>query len=184
MKIPSYLIDEVKRGNIVLFLGGQAFAKAKNNENESLLTDEQLKHKLCDHFLGGDEKNLDLSSVFDIAVAENDLNTVQDYLRNLYWGYNPSLEQQKISEYNWASIYSTNYNLIIERIYSSATKKKQRLVPIYKISDRIDSLVKMPEDVAYVKLHGCITKTSDINSPILISSEQYIKSRNERAVFF
>lgn len=184
MEIPSYLINELKRGNVILFLGGQAFTKSKNSEGESFLTDEQLKNKICDSFLGGDEKSLDLPSVFDIAIAEKDLGSMRDFLKNLYWGYNPSIEQMKLADYNWSSIYSTNYSLIIEKIYSSDKKSNQKLVPIYKVSDRIDSLVKPPEDVAYVKLHGCITKLSESNLPILVSSEQYIKNKSERAVFY
>lgn len=184
MDIPSYLLDEVKRGNTVLFIGGQAFFNSKNNDNVNLPTDNELKNQLCDHFLNGEEKELNLSSVFDIVVAEHELSTAQDYIKKIFWNFNPTGAQIKIANYNWASIYTTNYNLILEKIYSTAVKRKQRLVPIYKISDRVDSLVKPPEDVAYVKLHGCITKLSENDSPILISPEQYINHKKERAVLF
>lgn len=184
MDIPSYLIDEVKRGGAVLFLSGQAFFNNQNSEKEFLLSDNELRDKLSERFLDGEEKALDLSSVFDIAVDEHELSAVQDYIKTLYWGYEPSENQLKIANYNWASIYSTNYNLIVERIYSNSTKRKQRIVPIYKVSDRYDSLVKPPEDLAYVKLHGCITKITHNDSPLLVSPDQYINHKKERSVLF
>lgn len=129
--------------------------------------------------MNGEEKELDLSSVFDIVVDEHELSAVQDYIKALYWGYEPSEFQLKIAKYNWTSIYSTNFNLIVERIYSTSTKKKQRLVPIYKVSDRYDSLVKPPEDLAYIKLHGCITKITHNDSQLLVSPDQYINHKKK-----
>lgn len=184
MEIPSYLIDEIKRGNAVLFLSSQSFFENTNGDNEQFLTENDLRDKLSDRFLNGEEKELDLSSVFDIVVDEHELSAVQDYIKALYWGYEPTECQLKIAKYNWTSIYSTNYNLIVERIYSTPTKKKQRLVPIYKVSDRYDSLVKPPEDLAYIKLHGCITKITHNDSQLLVSPDQYINHKKERSVLF
>lgn len=182
MEIPSYLIDEVKRGNSVLFLGSQAFKNSKNNEGRDLLSDNELRDMLCDQFLGGEEKDLDLSSVFDITAAENDIQTVYDFIKTEYWNYRPNEKQIKLANYNWSSIYTTNYNLIIERIYSTSTNKKQRLVPIYKVSDRVDSLVKPPEDLAYIKLHGCITKISGNDRSLILSPDQYSNNKKEISV--
>lgn len=185
MELAPYLIEEIKRGNVILFLGSGASMGAQTTNGTKMLSAEELKHKLSERFLGGHDKSLSLASVAELSISECDLVTTQMYINELFKNYQPAPFHKKIPKFKWVSIFTTNYDLIVERAYDECRKiSQQQLIPIYRTSDRMDALVKPPKDVAYIKLHGSINRITETDPPLIVSPEQYLTHRNEREVLF
>lgn len=184
MEIPASLIQEVKNGSAVLFLGSGASMGAIDKSGKSMLGVTDLIDQISDRFLGGNEKKCSLASVAEFAESEADLVTLQYFVRELFEDYEPANFHLKIPHFKWKSIYTTNYDLIIERSYASCTNRLQELTPICSASDRVDALIKTDKHLPFVKLHGCITKVDENFPPLILTADQYVTHREKRESLF
>ena len=184
MEIPANLVHEIKRGNVVLFLGAGAAMGAKSPDGGDMLGVWSLIKELADRFLGGSAEEYSLTSASELSISESDLVTVQGFIRDIFIPFDPAGFHLKIPSFKWKSIYTTNYDLVIEKAYSSNESSLQNLVPIYSSKDRVDSLVRSDSDLPYVKLHGCITKIDEVSPPLILTVDQYVTHREQRESLF
>jgi tetratricopeptide (TPR) repeat protein len=184
MELPHNLIHEVKNGSAVLFLGAGAAMGARCKDGTTMLGVSALISKLSDRFLGGEVKTYSLASVAELAISESDLVTVQNFVADLFTIYQPANFHLKIPLFKWKSIYTTNYDFIIERSYAAMANSLQKLVPIYSSSDRVDTLIKTESHLPFVKLHGCISKIDESSPPLILTIDQYVTHREKRESLF
>jgi hypothetical protein len=181
MEISANLVQEIKRGNVVLFLGAGASMGAEDSDGNGMFGVQQLINELSDRFLGGEEKNSTLATVSELAMSEADQTSVQIFIKQLFENFSPSDFHLKVPLFRWKSIYTTNYDLIIEKAYAQVKDAPKKLVPIYKSSDRVDSLIVSENDLPYVKLHGCINKIDEYDPPLILTIDQYVTHREKRS---
>ena len=81
-------------------------------------------------------------------------------------------------------IATTNYDLLVERTYKRTATAVQAPVPFIENGDRVDDLLRDPKSVPYLKLHGCITRLSNPQCPLILSTDQYIQYRQGRSRLF
>jgi tetratricopeptide (TPR) repeat protein len=184
MDIPPALKQEIARGNVVLFLGAGASMGAQDSKGNNMLGVKGLKAKISDEFLGGKEKESSLASISELAISEKDLVSFQIFIKNIFSDFQPSDFHKKIPLYKWVNIFTTNYDQIIEKSYASCEKSIQKLVPIYRDTDRVEALVNVSTDVPYVKLHGCISKIDEHSLPLILTPDQYVTHRDGRESLF
>ena len=184
MELSANLIQEIKRGNVVLFLGAGASMGSQDNSGKGMLGVRQLIDELSDRFLGGEEKSSTLASVSELAMSEADKTSVQIFIKQLFEHFNPAEFHLKIPLFRWKSIYTTNYDLLIEKAYAQVEDAPKKLVPIYSSTDRVDSLIVSDNDLPYVKLHGCINKIDEHDPPLILTTDQYVTHREKRASLF
>lgn len=184
MEISANLLQEIKRGNVVLFLGAGASMEAIDNASNGMLGVQKLIDKLSDEYLGGEEKKSSLATVAELAQSESDRISVQIFIKKLFEQYRPTDFHLKIPLFRWKSIYTTNYDLLIEKSYEHCGDSPQKLVPIYASRDRVEQLIRTPNDLPYVKLHGCINKIDEYDPPLILTTDQYISHRKGRETLF
>lgn len=182
--IPSALIEEVKSSNASLFLGAGASLGATLPNGESPLTGRGLRDALSDRFLGGEEKSEPLDWVADLAIAEADISTVQDYIAELYRGLEPSSAQELIAAFRWQGLATTNYDCLVERIYEKVESPAQHVVPMISDDDRVADKLRSPGDIRLLKLHGCITRTHDETLPLILTVDQFNAFQSKRDRLF
>lgn len=110
MDIPKALIDQIKEGNVVLFLGSGASYGAIHPEKISPPLGNELSNLLVDKFLTEVYKDQPLQYTSEIAVSEYDLLTVQQFIYEIFEPFQPSKDHLKIPNYVWKSIITTNYH--------------------------------------------------------------------------
>lgn len=185
MEIPDNLIHEIKRGQVVLFLGAGASMGSKTKSGaKKMYSADALRDELCDRFLGGKDKHLPLASVSELSISESDKVSVQQFVKELFIDFRPCEFHKKLPKYRWSTIFTTNYDRLIELSYDGYEDTCQRLVPIIRTSDRMDSMVKPPEDLAYIKLHGCISHINDEDPDLILTPDQYVTHRKKRSTLF
>jgi SIR2-like domain len=183
MDLPTYLIDRVREGHVVLFLGAGASHGAVGAATE-IPDAKRLASLLSDHFLGGQDKGKPLSIVAEYCIAESDVQTFQQYVRDLFVKFSPSSTQLQIPTYRWAAIVTTNFDLVVERAYAAVAGHVQDIVPIIKNSDRVDAKLRTDRSVPFLKLHGCINHWNDLSTPLILTIDQYITHKKNRDKLF
>lgn len=182
--LDQFLCDKVSVGQAILFLGAGASMSAIGSQNQKPLTGNQLRDALCAKFLNGEEKSKPLVQVADYAKHEAGFLEVQAFIREQFSPLQPSGAHKIIPKFKWHSIFTTNYDLIVERAYETSTDRLQELYPIIRDGDQFSEAVGNPERVPYFKLHGCINTINDSQLPLILASEEYAKHKQNRFRLF
>lgn len=182
--IPQVLIDNIKNKNVVLFLGSGFAYNANHPENKRAPLGNHLANIIADKFLNGEYKNSSLTYVSDLAISETSLFEVQNFIFEIFSKYSPNEKHKLYTTLPWKAIFTTNYDLILERAFdANKNKSVQELVRVYR-NTPVQQIMKTPNTVPYYKLHGCITYINDEKLPLILSTEQYITHKNNRERLF
>lgn len=185
MDIPSYLIDQVREGKVVLFLGaGASYGATSPSPPHAPPTGVGLASLLSDKFLGGQAKDKPLTVVAEYCIARSDWRTVQHFIADMFSPFKPSPAQLKIPSFRWAALVTTNYDQILERAYAETPARLQSPVPLLKNTDRVDYELRGADRVPLLKLHGCISLVDDDRYPLILTIDQYVTHRKGRDKLF
>lgn len=176
MVIPDSLKDSIKNGQAVLCLGAGASIGAKDSFSKNIVNGNDLKDLLCDKFLGGKYKDRSLEQVAGFSMSETSQGEVEQFIREILEKFEPADFHLILPTFRWKTIYTTNYDLIIEKAYKKQTKRVQNLLPIVDNQ----SSTRDNNSLYYIKLHGCITRSSDISLPMILTSKQFIECEQNR----
>ena len=184
-QIPNALLKTISNGDAILFLGAGASFGAIHPNNKTVPSGKNLCHMLCDEFLDGELKQLGLAEVAEYCINESNIIKVQTYIKEIFELFQPAAHHNKIPTFNWHSIFTTNYDLIIERAYENVPNKLQTVIPFFKNRQHIEHELKnVTNGLQYNKLHGCINHIHDTEIPLILTSEQYAKYSNNRDRLF
>jgi tetratricopeptide (TPR) repeat protein len=184
MEIPKVLIDQIKEGQIVLFLGAGASIGAVHPQKKIPPTGKELAELIAGKFLGSEFRDRPLSQVSELAISETDIIKVQEFIASIFRDFYPADFHMLIPKFIWSAIATTNFDLIIERAYDQVKQSLQQLVAFRKNGERVQEKLKSPNSVAYLKLHGCITDISDPNVPLILTPDQYVTHKKGRSHLF
>jgi len=183
-EIPQILIDSIKHKNVVLFLGSGFAYNAIHPDNKQAPLGNQLAEMIADKFLDGKFKNSSLTYVSDLAISETSLFEVQKYISEIFDKYSPNENHKIYTTLPWKAIFTTNYDLILERAYTENKRNNaQDFISVYRNTPE-PQIFKTPNTVPYYKLHGCISYINDQNLPLILSTEQYITHKQNRERLF
>lgn len=184
MDIPHFLQEQIQDGNVVLFLGSGAVIGAIHKTGMKPPIGNDLANLIATKFLGTEYLNKPLSYVSDIAISETDLVTVQEYIASIFMEFYPADFHKLVPNFVWRAIATTNYDLIVERAYSSNSAALQTPIPFKKNGERIEEKLKAADSLCFYKLHGCITITNDLSLPLILTPDQYITHKKNRSRLF
>lgn len=174
MDVPAPLMQSVETGNSILLLGAGASLSAENAQGDSMPRTDELAAKLAHEFVSPDYANAPLAQVAAFAISESSLFAVQDFIRDQLIGFNPSASHCLLPSFRWRAIVTTNYDRLVEEAYERSVKPCQKVVPLYNNTDRWDDVMRDPDKLPLLKLHGCISRTHDYDCPLILSSDQYL----------
>ncbi|MFH0728683.1 MAG: SIR2 family protein, partial [Pseudomonadota bacterium] len=89
-----------------------------------------------------------------------------------------------IPTFVWHSIFTTNYDLILERAYLDCKDRIQELAVCKRNGEKMASKFSSKRNVLYLKLHGCITDIADEKLPLILTPDQYITHKKGRSRLF
>ncbi|WP_010520934.1 SIR2 family NAD-dependent protein deacylase [Aquimarina agarivorans] len=181
--IPKALLDQIKDGNVILFLGAGATFDAKHPRYESPPTGRQLSNLIARKFLGDKYLDMDLQFVSELAISETDLFSVQQFIADIFKEFKPGNHHLRIPLYRWHSIFTTNYDLVIEDSYE-IKERQQVLATFVKDGERIKDKMIFPNSLMYNKLHGSITDINDQKLPLILTPDQYVDHKENRSRLF
>lgn len=181
--IPKNLIEQIKSKNTILFLGSGASIGAKTDNGENILSTQELADAIAIKYLGNNYIGKQLNYVSELAINESSLFDFQSFVHDIFYKYNPAEFHNKIPLFPWNSIFTTNYDLIVERAYQSS---KERVQEIFTLS-RNTPQTQIPRGekiLQYFKIHGCINHIHDEDCPLIFTPDQYVTHKNNRERLF
>jgi len=184
LDIPQALADQVQEGRIVLLLGAGASVGAENAKGENPPTGSELAKLIAAKFLGQGFDDTPLNIVGELAISEAGLVTVQEFLRETLTDFKPAQFHRLLPTFKWRGLATTNYDLVVEYAYDAVPMRSQQLVPFRSDRDRVQDFLKSPDSLPFLKLHGCITRTSDPEVPLILTPDQYVTHRFHRERLF
>jgi len=185
MQLSPNLISQVRQGQAVLFLGAGATKGAITSDGKEAPDGLELRDRIAAQFLNDDYSSESLAWVSELAASATDLFTVQDFIADQFRDLKPADYHLLIPSFRWKGIATTNYDRIIENSYKNSKNPVQNVVPFLSNDDRVGEKIKNPDSaVAFLKLHGCITRTHDKNLPLILTTDQYATFRDGRTRLF
>jgi SIR2-like domain len=179
--LPLPLLDAVREGRAMLFLGAGASYGAMHPGGKKVPDANELRNLICDRFLSSDLKTSSLIECSDYAIDSHDLNTFQQFIRDTFNPFTPAEFHSLIPTFNWNSVFTTNYDLIVERTY----KHDAAYVQYVKNGQKVDfELREKPASILLAKLHGSIDHYLDSEIPLVLSSDQYVSVSKNRNMLF
>ncbi|MEW8028588.1 MAG: SIR2 family protein [Candidatus Thiodiazotropha sp.] len=183
MTLPVALLNQMKKGKVVLLLGSGALYGA-TIPGKDIPFGDGLRDILCDEFLDESFKGDSLAHVSAIAISQNSLFVVQDFIKDYFSTLEPASFHLKIPNYKWRALFTTNYDRLIETCYEKNGDRVQNYVLMLSNGDKIDETRVTNDKVPLVKLHGCITRTHDESLPLILTIDQYNESLVKRKRLF
>ncbi|MGK0546112.1 SIR2 family protein [Halomonas cupida] len=184
MELDSNLIEQVKKGKVVLVFGSGFLYGAEFPEGRMPLLGNDLRDAICDRFLGGDYKSDSLKFVSDLAISDAGLFYVQEYIAEQLEGVGPSEFHKKLTLFRWRALFTTNYDRLVEDTYRVCSGSIQKCKPILSNSDPLDEISRTNEKVPLFKLHGCVSRIRDEGLPLILTVDQYNNHLNGRDRLF
>ena len=181
MEIPSALVNQVRQGRVVLFLGAGATIGAKMGGSDGPPSSDQLRDRITKRFLPSHSSDHSLAWVAELASSATNIFEVQDFIARQFMDLRPATFHSLIPTFVWRGLATTNYDRLIEIVYANAEKRVQAVVPFLSDENRVDHKLRDRSTVALLKLHGCVTRTNDINLPLILSLDQYSSYRDNRS---
>lgn len=182
--LPPPLINKIRNGRAVLFLGSGALFGAKLLEERTIPLGDDLKDLLNNEFLEGQFPNESLMYVSEMAISSYSLREVQNFIAEYFTGIQPASFHLTLPLFKWPAIFTTNYDRLIETCYQQVNGRVQNIKTFISDAEDIQKTVLAEREIPYIKLHGCITRTNDENLPLILTTEQYNDHKSNRDGLF
>ena len=184
MNIPPFLAEQIQASKVILFLGAGASLGAKDPKGNSPPSGKKLGEMLADKFLGGGFRDASLNQIAEFAISESDLTTVQEFIKQSFASFLPSESHKLLSSFKWAGLATTNYDRLIELAYESNPSALQIPKPFIEDGDRVEDNMRDSKAIMLLKLHGCFTRLSNPDCPLILTTDNYIAHRQGRGRIF
>ncbi|MEA2597149.1 MAG: hypothetical protein QOF01_3618 [Thermomicrobiales bacterium] len=171
----EHLRDIIQSGNCVLFLG------AGVSMDSGAPTGGQLTQELSKSYFPTEPAYTDLGLVaeaIDAGPGRRDLNS---WLTQRFKGLTPQGALLSIPTYHWKSIYTVNFDELLEAAYEQVPNARQRLRPFYSSKDQMEGLG--PDEVRYYKLHGSISRANSDDGRLVLSADDMLGVGESRQRF-
>ena len=99
MEIPFNLIEQIRLGNVVLFLGAGSSFGTKNSKNEKMPLGNELSSLLSKKFLGDIPGDLAYTSM--LSISESSIYDVQLFVAQIISEFKPLPHHLKIPDFKY-----------------------------------------------------------------------------------
>lgn len=169
---------------MVLFLGSGINFECRNSSNERAPVGTELAKLIKEKFLPGEALPDDLQMVSACVETRESRRHLDRFIYDYLMDFEPcDYVLKKIPSFVWRRIYTTNYDILLEKAYQSEPQTKQKLIEVYSDKDRQDNIT-LGVDLPYYKVHGCITKITSDGIPLILTAMDYANYRNNRKRLF
>lgn len=186
IEIPPQLIEAIKTRRAIPFLGAGSSKEATNKMGSRPPDADQLRDILAQRFFGKAIPNRDVMAVAEMAIQiSGGQAQVFEAVRLAFDSFEPGAAHQRLCEFNWRMIATTNYDLLLERAYAKSKARRQDLIRFVKDDEPVEERLQAAQNpVQYLKLHGCLDHLYDSDIPLVLSREQYASYSKNRTRLF
>lgn len=177
-KLPLALRQSLEKGECVLFIGAGIGYDYKRSDGTAVPDAKQLAGDLITHFKLNIDPSTDLAKVAQLVEIRASRNELDAFIKKALANIEPDEHVQWLTTFKWRSIFTTNYDMGLERAYRLNENAAQKPIPISITADLTytDSYTEVP----IFHLHG--TPYEPCPSPIVITQSDYTRYQENRAM--
>lgn len=164
--------DHLVERSTTLFLGAGINAGVRNSDGDACPLGQDLSNWICKDLLFSPETKVPLDEAVEIARHKLGVKPVSDYIYDKLASFAPGAAHLAAVQLPWDVIYTTNFDLLIER---AATQGKVKTAGTIKtVLTSTASLSAFSEsDVLYYKLHGTIDLANTSDGRLILTKADY-----------
>ena len=133
VEMPFLLTEAVKSGRAILFLGAGASKECRNKTGDTPPNSDQLRDIISQKYFGKLMPRRTVMAVAEMAIeAGAGTNLVFQTVNDAFEGFETSEAHRLVSDFNWRTIATTNFDTFLEAAYSDPKRRRQTLVPFIK----------------------------------------------------
>jgi tetratricopeptide (TPR) repeat protein len=176
VNLPLGLRQALESGDCVLFLGAGVGCHYTKPNGKPAPDGKTLAEDLISHFKLDIPTTTDLPRTASVVDLRHGRKELDDFLKNSLKGLEPDQHIKWLTSFRWRAVYTTNYDMGLERAYELNTHPLQNPKPISVTSDLIYTDTHV--DVPIFHLHG--TPFEPCPSPMVITLNDYTKYQQDR----
>jgi cold shock CspA family protein len=186
LELPHVLVEAVKEGRAVMVFGAGASMECRSADGRRPLSADELRDHLATKFLGTKNEKRDLATVAEMAInAGAGEPQVFDEVARQFKDFTTSKAHEKLADFRWRGLATTNYDRFIEQGYLLNTATLQTCIPFVKNEEPYEDRLRDERNpVALLKLHGCLDHRLDRDVPLVLSNEHYSNYEKGRDLLF
>lgn len=175
-KLPLGLRQALESGDCVLFLGAGVGAHYARSDGKSAPDGKGLVEELIQHFKLDIPPSTDLPRASSLVEIRNGRADLDSFLKKCLQNLEPDEHIRWLTTFRWRAIYTTNYDMGLERAYQLNSHPLQTPIPISVTANLVysDTYVNVP----IFHLHG--TPYNPCPSPMVITQSDYTKYQDHR----
>ena len=133
IELPHVLTEAVKEGRAVIVFGAGASMECRSTDGRRPPSADELRDHLATKFLGTKSEKRDLATVAEMAInAGAGEPQVFDEVARQFRDFTTSKAHEKLGDFRWRGLATTNYDRFIEQGYVLNTAALQTCVPFVK----------------------------------------------------
>jgi hypothetical protein len=166
------ICDHLVERTATLFLGAGINAGLTAPDGIACPLGAELSHWICRDLLGSPETVVPLDEASEMARHAVGDRAFNDYLFERFNAFSPGVAHIGLIQLPWDKIYTTNFDLLIEKASMSGI-----VVPAGNIriitSTTFDVSVLSEEDIPYYKLHGSLDIANTDDGKLILTKKDY-----------
>jgi len=177
------ICDHLSERTACLFLGAGVNYGIVNDAGIRCPMGNDLAEMICRDLLGSPGEKLHLSDAAEIARRKVGNAALCDYIYTLLETFPFGTAQLALAQLPWDCIYTTNYDLLVERASESDTiVSAGKIQQIFSATTDISRLSE--EDIPYYKLHGSADHGNTPEGRLILTREDYRHYLKHRTKLF
>ena len=166
------ICDHLVERSTTLFLGAGVNAGIRNSDGIPCPLGQDLSNWICRDLLFSPETKVPLDEAVEIARHKLGPKPVNDYIYDKLTDFAPGAAHLAIVQLPWDVMYTTNFDLLIERAAAQGQVKAAGAIKTVLTSTA--SLSGFSEsDVLYYKLHGTIDLANTPDGRLILTKADY-----------
>ncbi len=182
------IVDEVRQGNCILFLGSGS-SIACESPGGGGLTGAGLSQAMVEE-LGEDPANftatLQEASEYLEAYLPQHRRALDEFTYRRLHDLRPTIGHLLLTLFPWKAIITTNYNRAVETGFEVAATRgitAYSCVPL-RTDAELTGYSPRPDQIPLFKPHGCLSVRNDPNAPMVLTAKDYYSSTKKRSEMY
>lgn len=176
--LPLGLRQALERGDCVLFLGAGIGCHYTRSDGTAAPNGAKLVEELISHFKLGIDTKTDLARTAQLVEIRHKRSELDSFVKKALADLEPDEHIRWLTTFRWRAVFTTNYDMGLERAYRLNSNPPQNPVPISVTSDLVYTDTHV--DVPIFHLHG--TPYNPSPSPMVLTQADYTQYQDHRAM--
>jgi SIR2-like domain/Uncharacterized conserved protein (DUF2075) len=183
LDIIDIICNQLSERNATLFLGAGINFGIKNNSGESFPLGQELSNWICKDLLNEPNLQTTLDESSEMARYKIGSKELNNYLYDKFSEFNPGTAHLSLVQLPWDVIYTTNYDLLVEKAsMATSTNSAGVINPVFSTDTDLTRFSE--EDILYWQLHGSIEVANTEEGRLILTKEDYRYYESHRKLLF